>query len=71
MDSFVSRNKDLHAYKMSTSDWDVISMVMSWLKSFHSATTQMLVSKKPMLSMTHAVFWGLQNDIKSILTGPA
>ena len=39
----------------------------SWLKSFRSATTEMSATKVPMLSTTHAIFRGLQDDIKNIL----
>ncbi|KAK0237407.1 hypothetical protein EDD85DRAFT_770203 [Armillaria nabsnona] len=69
VDSFVSQNKDLHLYKMSSGDWDAISMVMSWLKIFCAATMEMSMSKKPMLSTMHTIFCGLQDDIKSILVG--
>jgi hypothetical protein len=39
-------------------------MVTSWLKAFRSATTQMSTTKQTMLSTTHAVFRGLQDQIK-------
>ena len=42
-------------------------MVTSWLKSFHSTTTQMLTTKVLMLSTTHAIFCGLQDDIKNTI----
>lgn len=42
-------------------------MVTSWLKSFCAATTQMSTTKVPMLSTTHAIFHGLQDDIKDII----
>ena len=42
-------------------------MVTSWLKSFRAATTQMSTTKVPMLSTTHAIFRGLQDDIKDII----
>jgi hypothetical protein len=67
IDSFVSRNKDLHALELSNADWDSIKLVASWLKSFRSATTEMSATKTPMLSTTHAIFRGLQDDIKDIL----
>jgi len=67
IDSFVSRNKDLHALELSNTDWESISLVASWLKSFRSATTEMSATKVPMLSTTHAIFRGLQDDIKNIL----
>ena len=56
IDSYTSRNRDLHQYELSAEDWDAISMVTSWLKSFRSTTTQMLTTKVPMLSATHAIF---------------
>ncbi|PBK82202.1 hypothetical protein ARMGADRAFT_946972, partial [Armillaria gallica] len=59
---------ELHSYEMSASDWDNVSMVMGWLKTFRFTTTKMSRSKKPMLFTTHTVFRGLQDKIKSILT---
>ncbi|KAF8808769.1 hypothetical protein BYT27DRAFT_7222778 [Phlegmacium glaucopus] len=50
------------------SDWEVISQVANWLKAFRSATTEMSKTKEPMLSTVHAIFWGLQDHIRSILT---
>ncbi|KAF8223262.1 hypothetical protein L208DRAFT_1317767, partial [Tricholoma matsutake] len=67
IDSFVAQNKDLHAYELSEDDWTSIDLVSLWLKSFRSVTTQMSTTKIPMLSTTHAIFWGLQEDIKGIL----
>ena len=67
IDSYVTRNHDLYPYELSDEDWSSISMVSSWLKSFRSATTQMSVTKVPMLSTTLAIFRGLQDDIKTIL----
>ena len=67
IDSYVSRNKDLHALELSNTDWESITLVTSWLKSFRAATTEMSATKIPMLSTTHAIFRGLQDDIKNIL----
>ncbi|KAI0279968.1 hypothetical protein BC826DRAFT_357650 [Russula brevipes] len=67
IDSFVSRHKDLHAFEVSSADWESIELVTSWLKSFRLATTEMSATKVPMLSTTHAIFRGLQDDIKRIL----
>jgi hypothetical protein len=67
IDSFVSRNKDLHTLELSQADWESIKLVASWLKSFRSATTEMSATKTPMLSTTHAIFRGLQDKIKNIL----
>jgi len=66
-DSFISQNKDLHILELSDADWDSIKLVASWLKSFHSAITEMSTMKLPMLSTTHAIFRGLQDNIKDIL----
>ena len=67
IDSFISRNKDLHALELSNANWESINLVASWLKSFRAATTEMLTTKFPMLSTVHAIFRGLQDDIKNIL----
>ncbi|KAI0004652.1 hypothetical protein BJV74DRAFT_762921, partial [Russula compacta] len=37
-----------------------------WLKSFWSTTMQMSTTRASMLSTTHAIFQGLQEDIKEI-----
>ena len=66
IDSFVSRNKDLHMLKLSNANWESIKLVASWLKSFWSTTTEMSTTKSPMLSTTHAIFRGLQDEIKDI-----
>jgi hypothetical protein len=55
IDSFVARNKDLHAFEVSNADWESIKLVTSWLKSFQLATTEMSATKVPMLSTTHAM----------------
>ena len=47
IDSFISRNKDLHALELSNSDWESIKLVVLWLKSFRSATIEMSVTKTP------------------------
>jgi hypothetical protein len=67
IDSFISRHKDLHSLEITEMDWESITLVTSWLKSFRSATTEMSATKEPMLSTTHAIFRGLQDDIKNIL----
>ncbi|KAF8233050.1 hypothetical protein L208DRAFT_1268961, partial [Tricholoma matsutake] len=60
------RNHDLHQCELSGKDWDLISIVTSWLKSFCAATTQMSTTKVPMLSTTNVIFHGLQDNIKDI-----
>jgi hypothetical protein len=67
IDNFVAKNRELRAYELSTADWDAIMLVMRWLKSFRSATTQMSSTKSSMLSTTHAIFRGLQEDIRHSL----
>jgi len=44
----------------------MIIQVTEWLGAFRAATTQMSTSKQPMLSMTLAIFRGLQEHIKLI-----
>ena len=56
IDSFVTRNRDLHQCELSEGDWTSITLVSSWLKSFRSATTQMSTTNFQMLSKTHAIF---------------
>ena len=67
INSYVTQNKEVHAFELSNADWESIKMVTSWLKSFRVATTEMSATKTPMLSTTHAIFRGLQDDIKNIL----
>jgi hypothetical protein len=66
IDDFVSRNRDLRALELTEEEWVAISQVADWLKAFRSATTQMSMSRRPMLSTTHAVFRGLQEHIRVI-----
>ena len=41
IDDFVGWNRDLQALELDADDWSAISQVASWLKAFHSATTEM------------------------------
>jgi hypothetical protein len=68
IDNFVAKNRKLRPYELSNDDWDAITLVMKWLKSFHSATTQMSTTKASMLSTTHAIFRRLQEDIRTSIT---
>ncbi|KAH9008870.1 hypothetical protein EDB83DRAFT_2172104, partial [Lactarius deliciosus] len=52
---------------LSDAEWHSIGLVATWLKTFRSATTQMSTTKKPMLSTTHAIFCGLQEDLQNII----
>ncbi|KAF5387134.1 hypothetical protein D9615_002164 [Tricholomella constricta] len=67
IEGFVSRHRDLRQHELSEADWRSLVLVTDWLKSFRSATTQMSATKSPMLSTTHAIFRGLQDELKSIL----
>ncbi|KAF5337795.1 hypothetical protein D9758_016284 [Tetrapyrgos nigripes] len=67
VDSYVAKDRDLQAYELYPEDWDAVEMVMGWLKSFRSATTQMSTTKRPMLSTVSVIFRGLQQDIRNIL----
>ncbi|KAJ3517257.1 hypothetical protein NLJ89_g623 [Agrocybe chaxingu] len=57
----------LHEHELNEQEWEALKHVMDWLRSFREATTQMSATKRSMLSTTHAVFRGLQDDIKNIL----
>ena len=52
---------------LSTEEWEAIELVASWLKSFQAATTQMSTTQTPMLSTTHTVFCGLQDELHEII----
>jgi hypothetical protein len=67
IDSYASRNKELLSLELSDEDWESLNLVASWLESFRIATLEMSTTKTPMISTTHAIFRGLQDDIKDIL----
>lgn len=67
MKTFVYRHEDLIQYRLTDDDWKSIEMVTEWLKLFQMATTQMSATKTPMLSSTHAIFRGLQGELRDIL----
>jgi len=66
IDNFVGHNHDLRFLELDEEEWDAIAQVVDWLMAFQSATMQMSTSKTPMLSMTHAIFRGLQEHIREI-----
>lgn len=68
IDTFSQRFKDLHASELSERDWNAIKLVTQWLHAFREATTQMSSTTKPMLSTTHAVFRGLQDELRSTIS---
>ncbi|CAA7268097.1 unnamed protein product [Cyclocybe aegerita] len=57
----------LREHELNEQEWEALKHVMDWLRSFREATMQMSATKHSMLSTTHAVFRGLQDDIKNIL----
>jgi len=69
INSFVTQNRDLHNYELTDYDLEAMEMINAWLKSFCTAATQLSKTKSPMLSTTHAIFHGLQEDLHDILHG--
>lgn len=67
IDNFVAKNRELRAHELNNEDWTAIILVTRWLKAFRSATTQMSTTSTPMLSTTHAIFRGLQDDLRQSL----
>src|ERR1700678_1788910 len=67
IDSFVHLHSDLWSYLLSDEDWHSIDLVTTWLMSFRTATTQMSATQTPMLSSIHAIFRGLEEDLKDII----
>ncbi len=64
---FVAMHKDLCQYALSNEDWNNLKLLKDWLCLFREASTQMSTTSSPMLSTTHAIFRGLQDELKSIL----
>jgi len=60
---------NLCSHELNSNKWKALNYVKSWLQSFWEATVQMSTTKKSMLSSTHAVFMGLQEEIKEIIKG--
>jgi hypothetical protein len=67
INDFVGKHRELHQYDLTDTDWESIILVTGWLKSFRTATTLMSTTKRPMLSFTHAIFRGLQEDLRQSL----
>lgn len=65
---FASSHRDLRDFELTDSDWRNINQIAEWLTIFVAATTEMSATKSPMISTTHAVFRGLQDQLKNILT---
>jgi hypothetical protein len=64
---YVANDVDLRKFELSNTDWETITLVTGWLKSFREGTTQMSATKTPMLSQTQAVFKGLQDDLRETI----
>ncbi|KAJ7651809.1 hypothetical protein B0H17DRAFT_958281, partial [Mycena rosella] len=55
---------EMHHLDLSVANWNTITLITGWLKSFQTATTLMSTTKCPVLSFTHAIFRGLQEDLR-------
>src|SRR5216684_6734198 len=66
IDHFIGLNHDLRSLELDEDEWVAIASVAEWLMAFHSATTQMSMSRVSMLSTTHAIFRGLQEHVRKI-----
>lgn len=62
------RNRDLLKYELTTLHWNAIELVEKWLRNFHTATVQMSATSRPMLSTTLAMFRGLQENLRDIIS---
>lgn len=67
IDDFIFQNEDLANLALSEAEWGSITQVAGWLKAFRSATTQMSTTKESMLSTSHAIFRGLQDEVRDAL----
>ncbi|KAJ7323843.1 hypothetical protein DFH08DRAFT_968862 [Mycena albidolilacea] len=70
VDNYVAKSKDLRALELSKEDWEAIELVAQWVEAFRTATTQMSATKSPMISTTHAVFRGLQEELRKLFRSP-
>jgi hypothetical protein len=67
--NYVAKDSELREHELNVDEWRALELVTAWLKFFRSATTQMSVTKQSMLSTTHTIFRGLQQQLKSIISG--
>ena len=67
IDDFIFQNEDLSNLALTKAEWESITQVAGWLKAFRSATTQMSMTKQSMLSTAHAIFRGLQDEVRDAL----
>jgi hypothetical protein len=70
IDNFVAspQHKELRKFELSESDWSAICLVKDWLRSFRDATLEMSTTKRATLSHVHAIFEGLQDDLRKALS---
>ncbi|KZV91465.1 hypothetical protein EXIGLDRAFT_615677, partial [Exidia glandulosa HHB12029] len=69
IDEYTAHDKNkLRQYRLSSADWDAIAIVERWLRLFRSATLQMSATKRPMLSLVHAIFRTLQQSLRESLS---
>lgn len=65
---FVAANyRIIGSFDLSDDDWKDIKLIAGWLQMFRLATAQMSATSIPMISTAHAVFRGLQDQLKHIL----
>ncbi|KJA22731.1 hypothetical protein HYPSUDRAFT_138928, partial [Hypholoma sublateritium FD-334 SS-4] len=65
---FVEANyRIIGTFDLSSDDWKDIKLIAGWLQMFRLATAQMSATSIPMISTAHAVFRGLQDQLKHIL----
>ena len=57
----------MRKYELSEADWRAIKLVENWLHCFAEATTVMSGTKHNTLSSVHAVFRGLQDEVRKFL----
>ncbi|KAF8974879.1 hypothetical protein BDQ17DRAFT_1268255, partial [Cyathus striatus] len=67
IDEFTGWYKDLQGLELSSQEWASVEIVTTWLHAFRQATTQMSLTKECMLLITHAIFCGLQDELKSAI----
>lgn len=67
IDDFVGKNRDLRKFELSDADWRAIELVENWLRCFAEATTIMSATKSNTLSSVHALFKGLQDEVRRFL----
>ncbi|PPR06980.1 hypothetical protein CVT26_004251 [Gymnopilus dilepis] len=64
---FVGRQRDVGFLELDVGDWKTTELVARSSKAFRWATTEMSLTKQPMLSIVHTIPRGLQDHLTSIL----